>query len=170
MKYILSIFLCLLSLFTYAEELKNKTYKSLTEANLDWYESNSSKVGSLLLNGECFEVIPLVNTLGEIWQFRDGAVGGEIAPVIAQSFIHRPHITFLWFDKHPKAFEGWIVELPEALLTDYDGSYADKLKALKEELLVALNSYLSSSNTNKLESLARKFISKLEATDVEVID
>lgn len=171
MKNIIFVFLCLFSLFSHAGEVgSERIYKSLTEANLYWYESNIAEINDLLLSSKSIEVIPIINTIGEIWQFRDGAIGSEIAPVIAQSFIYHPHVTFLWFNKHSKAFDDWITELPEALLTDYDGSYADRLKAVKKDLLVTLNSYLASSNSDKLESLANKFISKLEATEVKIID
>jgi hypothetical protein len=145
-------------------------YKSLTQANLDWYESNIDNINRLLRAGEPFEVIPVINTLGEIWEFRDGAVGAEIATMIAQSFIYHTHLTFLWFEKHPKAFDGWIDELPEALLTDYDGSESTRLKALKTELLASLNYYLSSSITNRTDALANRFLIKLKTTEIRVVD
>ncbi|WP_428241563.1 hypothetical protein [Gynuella sp.] len=170
MKKILFIYLCFFALFSYAEQANIKKYKSLTNANLDWYKSNVLDVKNLLLNRKCSEAVPFVNTLGEIWQFRDGAIGTEISPMIAQSFISCPHLTFLWFDKHPKAFDDWVASLPTTLLTDYDGSYTDELSILKKELLVSLKSYLKLNNYENIELLAHDLVNKLETTEVRVVD
>ena len=141
--------------------------RSIIKINFEWYLKNTDQIESVLINGSEFEAVPVVNTLCEIWKYRDGAIGSEVAPGIALAFIHRPHLTFAWFKREPVQFDAWIERLPYALLTDYTGNRSQELSDLKMELLEALEKYLEEKNDDTPK--ARELIAKLEATEISSI-
>lgn len=141
--------------------------ENIISTNFEWYLKNTEQIESVLKNGSEFEAVPVVNTLCEIWKYRDGAIGSEVAPSIALAFIHRPHLTFAWFQREPVQFDAWIEGLPYALLTDYTGKRSQELFNLKMELLKALEKYLNEKNGDTRK--ARELLAKLEATEIRSI-
>ena len=73
----LSILLVLMSSFSFG--------KSLTKLNSDWLLENENSIATDLQTLSSREVMPIINALGTTWQFRDGAIGGEVSPYIAQA-------------------------------------------------------------------------------------
>ncbi|MGR6874054.1 hypothetical protein ACU6U9_17485 [Pseudomonas sp. HK3] len=74
----------------------------LTNQNFDWYSENHKYISELVKSGNKRELVPVITTLGAIWENRDGAIGSEIAEVIAEAMTYQPKMMFSWFNKYPE--------------------------------------------------------------------
>ncbi len=141
----------------------------LIEANFEWLLNNYHEIANALQSGTTEEVVPLINTLGNIWRFKDGAIGIEVSDLIALSLIHHTKLTLSWFQKHPKAYSSWLNEMPHVLFTDYVGGKVDELYKIKENLLISLSSYEFSHTEVKLEVLADEMVNVIKPIEVREI-
>ena len=133
MKFI-SILLIFISGLSYGD--------SLTKLNSDWLFNNETKITEDLMRLSSVEVMPIINALGATWQFRDGAIGGEVSPYITQALIFKPKEMLAWFNRHPVALEQWIKSIPHLLLTNFsDEKYRKYLVTLKHDVIVSLTNY-----------------------------
>lgn len=141
--------------------------ENLTKLNAEWLLKNESRLESDLGQLSDIEAMPIINTLGLIWQYRDGALGGEVSPYIAQALIHKPDLMLAWFQKFPNDFSTWLEELPYALLTNYNGSeaYAHYLNQIKTDLEKSMFKY---EGENRI--LAKKVFDLISKTEVREID
>ena len=160
MKKIFSIItISLLASFSFSSEL--------TELNAAWLHQNEKTIASQLQTSSDIEVMPIINTLGIIWQNRDGAIGSEVSPYIAQALIFKSNNMLAWFNKHPKALESWLQDIPHSLLTNYNGSqeYSAYLATLKKQLTSSMSSYNGSFKSEAGEVLAA--ISKAQVHEID---
>ena len=162
MKKLFGLCLLLLSVVVYAEMSAN-----LTVSNFNWHQANSDYIENSLKEGRSDSLLPVINMLGTIWQYRDGAIGSQVTPSIAMAIIYQPEEMFTWFEKHPQAYVDWLSELPSNLLTDYEGNRTIELSKLKDTLVNSLRAYEPTPN---LLGLTNRLITKLEKTEIRVID
>jgi hypothetical protein len=139
----------------------------LTKMNGDWLLANESKIEMMLKSQDDIEVMPIINTLGSIWINRDGALGSEVSPYIAQSLIHKPTNMLAWFGAHPDSLDAWLKNLESNLLTNYNGSaeYTDFLNNLKSGLVLSMAKY-----EGKDKQMATDIGRIVAATEIREID
>jgi len=143
----------------------------LATQNYEWYLKHYKYVNSVLESDNAKEVIPIINTLGTIWKFRDGAIGSEISGAIAKAMIHHPKYMFGWFISHPVQLDKWIERIPYDLLTNYASvGHSAKLKTIKKNMERSLPDYIQSENNSKLKNAAIKVLSRVKSTEVREID
>lgn len=142
---------------------------NLTQLNYEWYHSNWEKIGDLTVNGSDNDLVPIVNTIGLMWKYRDGAVSSAIAPAISRLFIYHPRITFIWFLKHPDEFKSLVGELPGDLFVGEPDQEGDLLLR-KEELLKSLASYSKIEKNLKLKNMADLIYTTITETEIRIID
>ena len=162
-KTIMKIFLAtVVSLFTsmsFASEL--------VTLNAKWLHQNESIIAQNLQTRTDVAAMPIINTLGEIWQNRDGALGSEVSPQIANALIYKANNMLAWFQKHPEALKSWAQEIPYSLLTNYSGEpeYSAYLKQLKAQLTSSMSSYNGLFNAEA--SYILSIISKAQVREID---
>jgi len=139
---------------------------SLTKLNSDWLFKSETKITADLKNLNSVEVMPIINALGATWQFRDGAIGGEVSPYIAQALIYKPKEMLAWFNRHPEALGQWVNSIPHVLLTNFnDAEYRKLLVTLKNDVTVSLTNYDGKFNSEA--TLILQVVSKSPVRDVD---
>jgi hypothetical protein len=88
----------------------------LMNQNFDWYSDNHKYISELVKFGNKRERVPVITTLGTIWKNRDGAIGSEIAEIIAEAMIYQPKMMFSWFNKYPEQLEKYNKRMPRTFL------------------------------------------------------
>lgn len=158
MKIFTIVIISLLASFSFASEL--------TKLNAAWLHQNEKAITSQLQTSSDIEVMPIINTLGIIWQNRDGAIGSEVSPYIAQALIFKSNYMLAWFNKHPKSLEAWLHDIEPNLLTNYNGSpdYSYFLAKIKNQLTSAMSSYNGSFKSEAGKVLAA--ISKAQVREI----
>ena len=61
--------------------------ETYTELNFKWYQKNYDHVMAVISETDSTELMPVINTIGAIWEFHDGAIRAEISPAIAAALI-----------------------------------------------------------------------------------
>ncbi len=141
-----------------------------TELNLDWMKSNYSLIQKNLIKDSSSLVIPTVNTLGEIWLQRDGAVSGEVSPLLLVSLTHHTHITLVVLSSEPNSFFKWLDELQGIVFTDFNGGEVEQLSQTKDDLVRALDLYMSSNPQEKLVPYGESLLQRLEEISIRTVD
>ncbi|MCG3727531.1 hypothetical protein [Vibrio cincinnatiensis] len=130
--------------------------------NYEFIEINLEKTESLVS-------IPTIVTLVEIWKIRDGALSGEVSPLLIIALKNDPHNTLTLLSNSSLSFNKWLNELEGMVFTDHSGSESNILEKLRVETLVSLKSY-SRNNSKELKAMADALIEKLEVIEVRSID
>ncbi len=141
-----------------------------TELNLNWMKSNYSLIQEHLIKDSSSLVIPTVNTLGEIWLRRDGAVSGEVSPLLLVSLTHHTHITLVVLSSEPDSFFKWLDELQGIVFTDFNGGEVEQLSQTKDDLVRALDLYMSSNPQEKLVPYVESLLQRLEGISIRTVD
>ena len=144
--------------------------QTITSQNFNWYINNHELVRIKIKSGSNFEVVPIINTICTIWKYRDGGIGAEISPAIADALIHQPQLTLSWFEQNPAEYESWLNRLPYSLLTDYSGDREKEIEKQRVELISSLYKYIEDTDNDRHSVLAHKLIEKLESSKVRTID
>ena len=141
---------------------------SIAGSSSEWYFENYEKIEDALSGDSNFLVIPIVTTLGDIWRHKDGAIGAEVAPMIAKALINKPKEMLSWFSHNPKELESFINELPNALLTEYSGkeSGMKELIELKQELELSMKLFVGHP---KNKDIAKKILNKVKSSEIRTI-
>ena len=142
----------------------------LIELNYEWYIHNYKYIEKTLIDGKDKKVVPIVNTLGQIWIKRDGAIGAEVSPYIAKALIFQTKTMLIWFSANSKGFSEWVSNIEANLLTDYSGVRLAEIKKLRSDLLSSLNKYITNETDNELGRMAKIILTKLESSEVREID
>jgi len=112
---------------------------SKNRINLDWLHENYSDIEILVQKkGENSSLIPVLNTLGEIWYKRDGGSTGEISPLLAKALITNPDLMLSVLADYPESFSQWLSQLQGILFTDFTGTQFNELKKLHSRLYKAM--------------------------------
>ncbi|WP_282249070.1 hypothetical protein [Vibrio campbellii] len=105
----------------------------------------------------------------EIWKRRDGAISGEVSPLLLVALKVEPQNTLLLLSESPESFDKWLNELEGMVFTDHTGNETNRLEKLRVDVLVSMKSY-SRKQPDKLKSMADALIERLEVINVSVID
>lgn len=139
------------------------------EANLLWFHRNYDHIMVTINSGKNVSLVPIVNTIGQIWKKRDGGISGEVSPVIATLLIQEPDLMLSVFEENSEHFSKWLDELQSPLFTDFTGSDYENLVVLHRELLNAMIEY-SKSGDSRLVPFSKRLVEKLRTIDVRVVD
>jgi len=137
--------------------------------NHTWMNDNYQSIELQLQGGEDFLAIPLINTLVEIWLKRDGAISGEVSPLIVVALVNNAEPTLILLSEHPESFEKWLNELEGMVFTDHVGTESGKLKKLKYNAVESMRGY-SVSGRPELVVYAEQLILRLESISVRAVD
>lgn len=154
-----ALIICVFSIYTHANEL--------AELNSSWLSSNEKEISEILQKNSAIDSMPIINLLGTTWSVRDGALGSEVSPYIAEAIIYQTNSMLAWFGSNPAEFESWLSSIPVSLLTNYSGSeeYSSYLSGLKNRLVSTLSQY-----DGKNVILAKRVLAVVSETPVRVID
>lgn len=144
----------------------------LTQQNFNWYSENRQYVSELVKSGNKRELVPVITTLGTIWKNRDGAIGSEIAEIIAESMAYQPRLMFTWFSKYPEQLEKYNKRMPYDLFTNYSGSteFASRLNNLRALMQKNLFEFISSEKDTELVTAAISVLDVVRNISVMEID
>lgn len=140
-----------------------------TILNHKWMNDNYQSIESTLNNGEEVSVIPVINTLVEIWLNRDGAVSGEVSPLIVLALINNAEPTLILLSENPDSFNRWLNELDGMVFTDHTGTEFEKLNNLKYQAIESMRAY-SKYGRAELVLFAHQLIEQLESISVQTVD
>lgn len=143
------------------------TYQN--EINLAWFHENHEYISIAIDSGEFTPLVPIVNTIGEIWKKRDGGISGEVSPVIAKLLVKEPELMLSVFEANPEHFSRWLNELQSPLFTDFTGNEYESLVTLHHDLLGMMLKYSKDGNP-RLVPFSRRLVEKLKVIDVRVVD
>jgi len=141
----------------------------LTKQNFEWYLQNHDWVELQLKSGSEQVTVPLTNTLGIIWQYRDGAIGAEVAPMIVSALIFRTRQMLTWFSKHPEEFKTFVRRLPDDVFTDFSRTEGN-VKALKKQKLELAEAMTAFKDEKNLAPMVTNLVNALDRIKVRTID
>ncbi len=146
-------------------------YAKNQEVNLlhNWMIENYQSIESNLEKKEASEMVPTLFSLVEIWKRRDGAISGEVSPLLLVALKVEPQNTLLLLSESPESFDKWLNELEGMVFTDHRGDASNQLEKLRVDVLATMKSY-SRKQPDKLKSMADVLIERLEVIRVRVID
>ncbi|EME0096365.1 hypothetical protein VXI05_004469 [Vibrio parahaemolyticus] len=130
---------------------------------------NYKSIESNLEKKEALEIVPTLFSLVEIWKRRDGAISGEVSPLLLVALKVEPQNTLLLLSESPESFYKWLNELEGMVFTDHTGNERVRLERLRVEVLETMKSY-SRNRSDKLKPMADALIERLEVIKVRVID
>lgn len=144
----------------------------LTNQNFDWYSENHKYISELVKSGNKRELVPVITTLGTIWKNRDGAIGSEIAEIIAEAMAYQPKLMFSWFSKYPEQLEKYNKRMPYDLFTNYSDStdFAPRLYKLKALMEKNLFQFISNEKDTELVAAAISVLDVVRTATVREID
>ncbi len=111
--------------------------------NLIWMQKNHTQISNLLESKAPLSTTPTINTLYDIWVNRDGAVSGEVSPLILAALNNHTEHTLHYLSINNLSFEKWLSELEGIVFTDFSGDTISELKALKHKTIKTLETYLA---------------------------
>lgn len=141
-----------------------------TELNLRWMKDNYLTIQEHLKNDDSKLIVPIINTLGEIWVHRDGAVSGEVSPLLLVALNHHTHITLVVLSSEPDSYSKWLNELEGIVFTDFNGEEVERLSHAKEALVKALVSYTNSNPKTILIPYGERLLERLEEITIRSVD
>lgn len=141
-----------------------------TEINLQWMKNNYSIIQQKLRHDDSILVVPTINTLGEIWLHRDGAVSGEVSSLLLVALTHHTHISLAVLSSEPDSFLKWLNELQGIVFTDFNGGDVEQLSQTKEDVVRALNSYMNSNPQVMLVPYGKSLLERLEEITIRSVD
>ncbi|WP_104046862.1 hypothetical protein [Vibrio jasicida] len=146
-------------------------YAKTPEVSLlhNWMIENYKSIESNLEKKEGSKIVPTLFSLVEIWKRRDGAISGEVSPLLLVALKVEPQNTLLLLSESPESFDKWLNELDGMVFTDHTGNEANRLEKLRVDVLATMKSY-SRKQPDKLKSMADALIERLEVINVSVID
>jgi len=135
--------------------------------NLDWLHENYSDIDALVQKkGENSSLIPVLNTLGEIWYKRNGGTTGEISPLLAKALITNPDLMLSILADYPESFSRWLSRLQGTLFTDFTGTQFNDLEKLHARLYKAMKEYTKTGHEN-LIPFAYRLVEQLKTIKSE---
>ena len=160
-----------LILLTFAMYVLADGYSDV-EHNLDWYVDNHKSIHKQLRNGSDDEVAPIIEVILDLWKHRDGAIGSEISPAMAEALIHHPELTFSWFAENKGDFDEWVRRIPYDLLTNYSSSEKiyKEIILTRERLIDAMKTFSRETDNVEHMVMAVQLQNKLEENPVREIE
>lgn len=160
----------LLALVLLAAPLASAQSQPFWSTRVEWYSANYDEVLTTLEQDSSFTVLPVVNTVCEIWSRRDGAMGSEVAPAVARALIHHSTLTLRWFRDHPSDFQAWLDRMPYDLLTDYSDEQSEEMEVLRLQLANTLSEYATEERDASLASMAQAVVDVATNSVVRQVD
>ena len=113
-----------------------------------------------------------METLGSLWLRRDGALGLEVAPYIAEVMIQAPLLAFSWFSEHPEDYEAFVSQSQQVLFTDYsiEAEAQIEMEDLRQRLALRSAEFTSTNNPKILLNMASKLSKHVQNLKVKVVD
>lgn len=144
----------------------------LTRQNFNWYSENHEYISELVKSGNQRELVPVITTLGTIWKSRDGAIGSEVAEIIAEAMAYQPKLMFSWFIRYPEQLEKYNKRMPYDLFTNYSDStdFAPRLYKLKTLMEKNLFQFISNEKDTELIAAAISVLDVVRKATVIEID
>ncbi|WP_253652136.1 MULTISPECIES: hypothetical protein [unclassified Vibrio] len=93
-------------------------------------------------------MVPALFSLVEIWKRRDGAISGEVSPLLLVALKIEPQNTLLLLPENPESFNKWLNELEGMVFTDHTGDESNQLEKLRVDVLATMKSYSRKSQIN----------------------
>ncbi|QFU06880.1 hypothetical protein FIU82_17945 (plasmid) [Pseudoalteromonas sp. THAF3] len=162
MSKIIFLVFSIFSLSAHATSLKN-------ENNLSWLLNNYDKVEETVSRDKSYELIPVTNTLVEIWYHRDGATTAEVSIPIIMALIHHPDIMLPMLADNPDSFDRWLSQFNGIVFMDFSGESFDELTSLKVQLAESMSSF-SQRSDHQLKPFVNKLLKQLEVTEVRTVN
>ncbi len=143
---------------------------SKNSINLDWLHENYNDIEVLVQKKEKnSSLIPVLNTLGDIWYKRYGGTTGEVSPLLAKALITNPDLMLSVLADYPESFSRWLSQLQGTLFTDFTGTQFNELKKLHSRLYKAMQEYTKTGHEN-LIPFARRLAEKLKTIKIRTVD
>ncbi|WP_343290823.1 hypothetical protein [Vibrio harveyi] len=135
---------------------------------LNWMIDNHQTIETTLKDSNPSTLVPTIFTLIEIWKRRDGALSGEVSPLILKALIADPYTNLLLLSKQPLSFDNWLDELEGMAFTAYDTNDKAGLETLRVDVMQSLRS-ISEANEGKLTLMASQLINRLSHIEIRDI-
>ena len=137
---------------------------------LDWMQNHYTAIDHHLATASKDDVIPEITTLIAIWKKRDGAVSGEVSPLLITALTHHTEITLTMLASSPVSYEKWLGELEGIVFTDLSGDQFEQLTVMKQSLTHALTAYVNATPTRSQTALATQLLARIETISVSQVD
>ena len=161
---VLAFLIICLSGYTQAEDIQ--------KLRMEWLSQKQDSLVAEIRVAKKVELLPMMETLGQLWLRRDGALATEVAPYIAEIIIREPALAFSWFSEHPTEFNEFVTQSQYSIFTDYaiDAEIQIEMEYLRQRLVLASAEFGSSNQGELLIKMAEKLSKKVQAIKVRVVD
>lgn len=161
-KFLFFIFINLFSSQLFANDLK-------LEQNHHWMNKNYDTIIQVISSDDELLVVPIINTLSDLWSQRDGALSGEVSPLVIEALINEPEITLIALSSDSESFKKWLGEIQGMAFTGQSIDDVEYLTEMKKRLNVSLVEYISHGDSN-LILYADMLIDKLDEISIRIVD
>lgn len=134
-----------------------------------WMQSHYTVIEHDLRTQSLDAVIPHITTLVSIWEQRDGAMSGEVSPLLITAIIHHTDTTLAMMGASTAAYSKWLNELEGIVFTDFSGDQFAALVALKSALSDALKHYVAIEPVQSQHTVALQLLTHIEAITVRTV-
>jgi len=159
------IIFLLLAILTFSAQSK----PSRNEVNLNWMLNNYSEIEKNISTKQPTVLIPILNTLTDIWVHRDGATTTEVSPLIIEALIYKPKLMLSMLADKPDSFDRWLTQFSGQIFRDFSGKDFDELVLLHKQLNTSMLDF-SKNGVAELKPYADKIIQQLKVTKVSKVD
>ncbi|MGI9916776.1 hypothetical protein [Vibrio owensii] len=135
----------------------------------NWMIENYKSIELNLSERKTTEMVPTLFSLVEIWKHRDGAISGEVSPLLLVALAAGPQNTLLLLSGSPESFDKWLNELEGMVFTDHTGREMVRLEKLRLDVLATMKSY-SKKQPDNFKPMVEALIERLEVIKVSVVD
>lgn len=111
----------------------------------------------------------IIQMLTKAWDYRDGAISGEISCFFEVALIYSPKLIIELFAKNSEHFEDWLNRIGILLFTDYNGDQEEHLQHTKKRITESLTYFISKSNNNTSKKTALKILDTIKDAEIRKI-
>ena len=139
------------------------------DTNLIWFDQYLPRITETVTGEITFELIPILNTLTEIWLKRDGGTTAEVSLPIMSALIKHPKLMLPMLTEDSKSFERWLKQFNGIVFTDFSGDRKDQLERMHSELEKSMIECLTRCD-KELIPFAEQIVEQLKNTMITVVD
>ncbi|HUI90914.1 MAG TPA: hypothetical protein VLX68_01585 [Chitinivibrionales bacterium] len=135
-----------------------------------WFQAHTDSIYSVIIDTSK-NADTILSRAFLSWKRRDGAIFIEICYFIGPALVFRPAKMLKYFAKDTAEFAEFLLDLPDAMFTDYNGNEKDKLENMRLRIISSLDKLIANkSGDRNIRNIAKKLLTRIKSITVHVVD